>query len=87
MTGQQTAIRTAEIFAIPSTPLYKLVAGGEPDLYCARTADDLIDGTESLVGKLPAHDLVLAALHKYALLARNPGLADFVALLDEVISD
>lgn len=86
MTGQQNVTRTAEIYAIPSTPLYKLVVGGEPAFSFARTADDVVECVEELNGRLPAADLLLAALHKYAVLARDSALADFVEVLDEAIT-
>ncbi len=86
MSTQQNEIKSAEVFIIPSQPLYKLVVSGESAIAHACTADDIIDGVEDLSGKLPAVDLALAALHKFALLERNPTLMEFAAVLDEVIN-
>lgn len=78
-------MQQAEIFQLTPPPLYRLVLG-EPAFANARTADATLDAVEALDGKLPDADLILAAMHRYALLARDPALVDFIASLDEAIN-
>lgn len=78
-------MQQAEDFQLTPPPLYRLVLG-EPAFANARTADATLGAVEALDGKLPDADLILAALHRYALLADDRELVDFVASLDEAIN-
>lgn len=72
-------------FQLTPPPLYRLVLG-EPAFANARTTDATLDAVEAMDGRLPDADLVLAAMHSYALLAQDPALVDFIASLDEAIN-
>lgn len=78
-------IQTAEIFELVSPPVYRLVLAESPFAH-ARTADSTLSAVEEMVDKLPAADLVLAAVQRYALLTDNCDLAAFVAGLDELVN-
>lgn len=78
-------IQTAEIFELVSPPIYRLVLA-EPAFAHARTVTSTLDAVEEMADKLPAADLVLAAVQRYALLTNNHNLADFVASLDELVN-
>ncbi|WP_153133215.1 hypothetical protein [Dechloromonas hortensis] len=78
-------MQQAEDFEFTPPPLYRLVLG-EPAFANARTADATLGAVVAMDGRLPDADLVLAAMHRYALLARDPALVDFIASLDEAIN-
>lgn len=78
-------MQQAENFQLVPPPLYRLVQG-EPAFANARNADATLDAVEMMEERLPDADLILAALHRYALLARDPALVDFIASLDEAIN-
>lgn len=78
-------MQTAEVFQLTSPPLYRLVTN-EPAFATARTADATLDAVETLDGRLPDADLILAAIHRYATLCQDRELSEFVASLDEAIN-